>query len=180
MGKKKVIGIIGSPRKDGNTEFLMDKILKLLENDFDIEKIFLKEYNISPCKECYYCMDKNECSINDDMQDFYLKLKDVDVIILASPIFMGGITATLKAFMERTWHLRKGQLKDKMASYILVGRRDIGSGVNEMEEYLSRLKVIKIPGVIGFGMRKGEVSEDEESLRDIQRLSAQIINLSQK
>jgi len=67
-----------------------------------------------------------------------------------------------------------------MASYILVGRRDIGSGVNEMEEYLSRLKVIKIPGVIGFGMRKGEVSNDEESLRDIQRLSAQIINLSQK
>ncbi|MHA1671692.1 MAG: flavodoxin family protein [Promethearchaeota archaeon] len=180
MEKKKVIGIIGSPRENGNTVFLMDKILNLLRNDFDIEKIFLKEYDISPCKECYYCMDKDECSINDDMQDLYLKLKEVDVIILASPIFMGGITATLKAFMERTWHLRKGQLKDKIGSYILVGRRDIGSGVSEMEEYLSRLEVIKIPGVQGFGMRKGEVSKDEECLRDLQRLSAQIINLSQK
>ncbi|MHA1823104.1 MAG: flavodoxin family protein [Promethearchaeota archaeon] len=180
MEKKKAIAIIGSPRKDGNTVFLIDKILDLLKNNFDIEKIFLKDYNISPCKECYYCIDKDECSINDDMQDLYLKLKVVDVIILASPIFMGGITATLKAFMERTWHLRKGQLKGKMGSYIIVGRRDIGSGVSEMEEYLSRLKVIKIPGVIGFGMRKGDVSKDEESLRDLQRLSAQIINLSQK
>ncbi|MHA1107246.1 MAG: flavodoxin family protein [Promethearchaeota archaeon] len=180
MEKKKAIAIIGSPRKDGNTVFLIDKILDLLKNNFDIEKIFLKDYNISPCKECYYCIDKDECSINDDMQDLYLKLKVVDVIILASPIFMGGITATLKAFMERTWHLRKGQLKGKMGSYIIVGRRDIGSGVSEMEEYLSRLKVIKIPGVIGFGMRKGDVSKDEESLRDLQRLSAQIINLNQK
>ncbi|MHA1374918.1 MAG: flavodoxin family protein [Promethearchaeota archaeon] len=152
MEKKKAIAIIGSPRKDGNTVFLIDKILDLLKNNFDIEKIFLKDYNISPCKECYYCIDKDECSINDDMQDLYLKLKVVDVIILASPIFMGGITATLKAFMERTWHLRKGQLKGKMGSYIIVGRRDIGSGVSEMEEYLSRLKVIKIPGVIGFGI----------------------------
>lgn len=180
MEKKKAIAIIGSPRKDGNTVFLIDKILDLPKNNFDIEKIFLKDYNISPCKECYYCIDKDECSINDDMQDLYLKLKVVDVIILASPIFMGGITATLKAFMERTWHLRKGQLKGKMGSYIIVGRRDIGSGVSEMEEYLSRLKVIKIPGVIGFGMRKGDVSKDEESLRDLQRLSAQIINLNQK
>ena len=114
------------------------------------------------------------------MQELYRKLKETQVIILSSPIFMGGITATMKAFMERTWHLRKGQLKDKIGSYIIVGRRDIGSGVSEMEEYLSRLKVIKIPGVMGFGMRKGDVSKDEEALKNIQRLSNQIINLNQK
>ena len=125
-------------------------------------------------------MDNDACSIKDDMQELYTKLKEAQVIVLSSPIFMGGITAIMKAFMERTWHLRKGQLKDKIGSYIIVGRRDIGSGVNEMEEYLSRLKVIKIPGVMGFGMRKGEVSKDEEAFKNIQRLSNQITNLVQK
>jgi len=172
--------IIGSPRKDGNTVFLTNKIVDLLNNYFEIEKVFLPDHNINPCKECYNCMDNDACSIKDDMQELYTKLKEAQVIVLSSPIFMGGITAIMKAFMERTWHLRKGQLKDKIGSYIIVGRRDIGSGVNEMEEYLSRLKVIKIPGVMGFGMRKGEVSKDEEAFKNIQRLSNQITNLVQK
>lgn len=169
--------ILGSPRKDGNTALLTNKILDLLNNNFETEEVFLPDHDINPCKECYYCMDNDECSIKDDMQELYTKLKEAQVIVLSSPIFMGGITATMKAFMERTWHLRKGQLKDKIGSYIIVGRRDIGSGVNEMEEYLSRLKVIKIPGVTGFGMRKRDVLKDEEAFKNIQRLSKQIINL---
>ena len=180
MEKKKGIFIIGSPRKDGNTSFLTNKLVDLLNNNFETEMIFLSDYNISPCKECYYCVENDECSIKDDMQELYTKLKKAQVIILSSPIFMGGITATMKAFMERTWHLRKGQLKGKTGSYIIVGRRDIGSGANEMEEYLSRLQVNKIAGVFGFGFRQGDVSKDEEALKNIQRLSNQIINLNQK
>jgi multimeric flavodoxin WrbA len=180
MEKQKAIGIIGSPRKNGNTAILTNKLLELLKNSFKIEKIFLKDYNINPCKECYYCTENEECSIKDDMQILYPKLKETQVIILSSPIFMGGITSYMKTFMERTWHLRKGQLKGKTGSYIIVGRRDIGSGKNEMEEYLSRLKVNKITGVLGFGFREGDVSTDEEALKDIQRLGNQIINLSRK
>ena len=179
MEKKKAIFIVGSPRKDGNTAFLTNKLVDLLNNNFETEKIFLPDYNISPCKECYYCMDKDECSIKDDMQGLYEKLKEAQVIILSSPIFMGGVTATMKAFMERTWHLRKGQLKGKTGSYIIVGRRDLGSGVNEMEEYLSRLQVYKIAGVFGFGFHQGDVSKDEEALKNIQRLSNQISEMLQ-
>ena len=178
--KAKAIGIIGSPRKNGNTEFLTDKLLNLLKDSFETEKIFLKDFNIRSCEECYYCMDHDECSIKDDMQDLYPKLKEAQVIILSSPIFMGGITSHMRAFMERTWHLRKGQLKDKTGSYIIVGRRNIGAGINEMEEYLSRLKVNKIAGVLGFGLREGDVSKDEEALKDLQKLSEQIINLYQQ
>ncbi|TFG08188.1 MAG: flavodoxin family protein [Promethearchaeota archaeon] len=179
MEKKKAIGIIGSPRKDGNTAYLTDQLLDLLKDEFEIEKIFLKDYDISSCQECYYCMDHDDCSIKDEMQKIYAKLKENQVIILSSPIFMGGITSLMKILMERTWHLRKGQLKDKIGSYIIVGRRDIGAGVNEMEEYLSRLKVNKIAGVLGFGFHKEDVTKDEEALKNIQRLSNQIISLSQ-
>ena len=180
MEKKKVIGINGSPRKNGNTELLIIRLLDLLKDSFEIEKIFLKDYNISSCEECYYCMDHDECSIKDDMQILYSKLKESQVIIFSSPIFMGGITSRLRAFMERTWHLRKGQLKDKTGSYIIVGRRNFGAGINEMEEYLSRLKVNKIAGVLGFGLRERDVSKDEEALKDIQKLSEHIISLYQQ
>lgn len=179
MQKKKVIGIIASPRKNGNTAFLTDRLLSNLEGRFDIEKIYLKDYEINPCEECYHCAEIDECSINDDMADFYKKLKEAQVIILASPIFMGGVTSRMKAFMERTWHLRKGQLKGKTGSYIVVGRRDLGSGVNEMEEYLSRLKLNKLAGVLGFGFQKGAVSEDKEALKNIERLSSQISSLNE-
>lgn len=180
MEKKKALFIVGSPRKEGNTVYLTDQLIDLLRNDFETEKIFLPEYDISPCKECYYCMEKDDCSIKDDMQQLYSKLKEAQVIILSSPIFMGGITATLRAFMERTWHLRKGQLSGKIGSYVIVGRRDLGAGISEMEEYLSRLNVFKIGGVFGFGLKKGDIEADEEALRNIKRLSNQIINLNKK
>ncbi len=179
MEKKKAIGIIGSPRKNGNTTLLTNELLDLLKDSFEIEKIFLKDLNINPCEECYHCMENEECSIKDDMQVLYPKLKEAQVIILSSPIFMGGVNSYMRAFMERTWHLRKGQLKGKTGSYIIVGRRDIGSGTNEMEEYLSRLQVNKIAGVLGFGFYEGDVLKDEEALKNIQRLSSQIISLNQ-
>ncbi len=178
MEKKKALFIIGSPRKDGNTAFLTDKLIDSLNDKYIIERIFLTDYNISPCKECYYCMDKDECSIDDDMQQLYIKLNESKLIILSSPIFMGGVSARMKAFMERTWHLRRGQLMGKTGSYILVGRRDFGSGINEMEEYLSRLKLNKVPGVLGFGFRKGDVSQDDEALKSIDRLCKQILNFN--
>ena len=180
MEKQNAIGIIGSPRKNGNTAILTDELLELLKDNFEIEKIFLKDYDINSCKECYFCVENEECAIKDDMQVLYTKLKDAQVIILSSPIFMGGVTSYMKAFMERTWHLRKGQLKGKTGSYIIVARRDIGSGKNEMEEYLSRIKVNKITGVLGFGFHEGEIIKDEEALEDVHRLRSQIINLNQK
>jgi len=152
----------------------------LLKNEFEVEKIFLQNYDINPCKECYYCMDKDECAIKDDMQRLYPKLKEAKVIILSSPIFMGGLSAILRTFMERTWHLRKGQLSGKIGSYIIVGRRNLGVGISEAEEYFSRLKMYKIAGVFGFGLWQGDVATDEEAMNNIKVLSNQIINLSKK
>jgi multimeric flavodoxin WrbA len=173
----KILGILGSPRRDGNTAYLLEELGKKLDNNNDVEIIFLRDYDISPCKECYYCVEHDECSIKDDMQQMYEKLKQTDLIILSSPIFMGGITSRLRAFMERTWHLRKGQLMGKAGTYLIVGRRDIGSGIHEMEEYLSRLMVNKIPGVVGYGLKKGDVKEDTEAMKDLSRLVKQIVNL---
>ena len=173
----KAIGIVGSPRNDGNSAFLLKKVLSGLEEKFEIESIFLKDINIKPCEACHSCIENGECIIDDDMQELYSKLKKTKVIILSSPVHMGGITSRLRIFMERMWHLRKGQLKDKIGSYIVVGRRDIGTCVNEMEGFLSRLQVTKIPGVIGYGFNKGDIKKDDEALKNAQSLANKINNL---
>ncbi|MBD3227755.1 MAG: hypothetical protein GF329_06165 [Candidatus Lokiarchaeota archaeon] len=173
----KVIGIIGSPRKDGNTTYLMKRVLEVLDNNFETEMIFLKELDINPCEGCHSCVNKGNCIIEDDMQLIFEKLKKSSVILLSSPVYMGGTTSRLRIFMERTWHLRKGQLKNKIASYIVVGRRDLGVAVNEIEEYFSRIKALKLSGIIGYGFEKNDINKDHESLNNVARLSNQILNL---
>jgi multimeric flavodoxin WrbA len=172
----KAIGISGSPHKNGNSVYLIKEVLKTLESVFDTELIFLKNYDIKPCNGCQSCDKNGICVIEDDMQILYTKIKDSRVIILSSPSYMGGVTSRLRIFMERTWHLRKGQLDGKIGSYIVVGRRRLGAAGYEIEEYLSRLGLTKFPGVTGFAYKKGDISKDKEALKDAKRLGRQILD----
>jgi len=173
----KVIGIVGSPHKNGNSDFLLKEVLKILEPVFDTELIFLKNYDIKPCNGCHSCDKNGKCIIEDDMQKLYPKTKNSKVIILSSPSYMGGATSRLRIFMERTCHLRKGQLEGKIDSFIVVGRRKLGALIFEMEEYLSKLRLTKLPGVLGFAFKKGDILKDKEAIKDVKRLGKQIINI---
>ena len=175
----KALGVIGSPRKDGNTAYLLKKTLEVLEEgDAETETIFLKDYEINPCGDCSeYCEKHNECKIKDGMQELFVKLRESHLIILASPTYMGGITSRMRAFMERTWPLRKGQLKDKIGTSIVVGRRDIGVSILEMSEYFDRMKIIKIPGIFGYAFEKDDILEDQEAIKSSERLGKQLLDL---
>jgi multimeric flavodoxin WrbA len=176
------LGIIGSPRKDGNTAYLLKKTLGVLEKgNVETETIFLKDYRINPCGDCSeYCEKHNKCKIKDGMQEMSVKLRECDIIILASPTHMGGITSRMRAFMERTWPLRKGQLKDKIGTSIVGGRREIGVSVLEMSEYFDRMKIIKIPGILGYAFEKDDILEDQEAIKSSERLGDQLLNLIKK
>lgn len=111
----KVLGIFGSPRRGGNTEILLEEILKGAEKEgAEAGRISLTDYAITPCKECHGCDQTGQCVILDDMQKIYPKLLESDIIILASPIFFYGVTAWAKALIDRSQALwaRKYLLKD--------------------------------------------------------------------
>jgi multimeric flavodoxin WrbA len=98
----KVLGIGGSPRKGGNSDSLLDMALKgAREEGAEIEKIILNELAIKPCQECGGCYETGACIIDDDMQIIYDKLAQVHGLIVASPIFFSGISAQLKAMIDR-------------------------------------------------------------------------------
>jgi multimeric flavodoxin WrbA len=139
--------------------------------------VFLADIDIHPCAGCHSCQTNGACCIEDGMAALYPKLLEADVILLASPAYMGGIASRMQAFMERTWPLRKGQLAGKLASYIVAGRRRIGMATGVMEEYFTRLGVTKLPQVLGFAFESGEVEQDREAVAQAERLAADVGDL---
>jgi multimeric flavodoxin WrbA len=98
----KVLGLFGSPRRRGNTDFLLEEMLRGVQSEgAEIEKIFLSEWDISGCRECLRCEIDGNCVIQDQMQKLYPKLLQADYIILASPIFFYGVTAQAKRMIDR-------------------------------------------------------------------------------
>jgi multimeric flavodoxin WrbA len=111
----KVLGIYGSPRRGGNTEILLEESLKGAEKEgAKVERLYLSDFAITPCKECHGCDTIGKCILLDDMEKIYPKLLEADVLILASPIFFYGVTAWAKALIDRSQALwaKKYLLKD--------------------------------------------------------------------
>ncbi|MDQ5985098.1 MAG: putative NAD(P)H-dependent FMN-containing oxidoreductase YwqN [Syntrophus sp. SKADARSKE-3] len=102
--EKKVLVILGSPRKKGNSAILADQIAKGAKfAKAKVETIYLQEKNIAPCKACFACQKKASkgCSIKDDMQELYPKLIDADAWVIASPVYWFTMSAQTKIFMDR-------------------------------------------------------------------------------
>lgn len=98
-----ILGILGSPRRSGNTELLLDAVLEgAAEASAEVEKFALAEKKISPCIECGGCDETGICVQKDDMESLYAKIAAADVVVLASPIFFYNITAYTQAVVERS------------------------------------------------------------------------------
>ena len=96
-----ILGISGSPRKQA-TEYVLNKALSMLEEKgFETEFFGSRGKTINPCKHCDYCMRKKECIQKDDMQDLYPLITEAEGIIMATPVYNGGLSAQLKAIMDR-------------------------------------------------------------------------------
>jgi multimeric flavodoxin WrbA len=98
----KILGIMGSPRMKGNTDLLLDEALRGAESaGAEVEKMVVDKLKITPCREYYQCVKDGNCVIRDDMDTVYAKLLEAEGIIVASPIFFYGLTAQLKALIDR-------------------------------------------------------------------------------
>ena len=111
----KVLGIFGSPRRQGNSDTLMHAFLQgAAEAGALVEEVFLRDLKISPCLEIYHCFKDGTCPIKDEMRGLYDKLVEADVVALGSPVFFYSVSAQAKAMIDRTQALwaRRYVLKD--------------------------------------------------------------------
>ncbi len=99
-----VLGLQGSPVKNGSTDYLLSEFMKEAAKFGVSQKtIRITDYNIKPCIGCGYCEKKGVCSISDDDMALYIYplLKKADIVAIASPVFFYGVTAQLKAAIDR-------------------------------------------------------------------------------
>jgi multimeric flavodoxin WrbA len=110
-----ILGLQGSPRKKGNTNFLLSTFLQAAEQKGAATRIIsVAESNILPCKEYVVCEKKGTCPIDDDLAaEGYGLLRQAEVVVLASPIFFYNMPSQLKALVDRcqVFWARKYRLK---------------------------------------------------------------------
>lgn len=175
----KVIGIVGSPRKNGNTELLTGHTLRVIaEEGLETELVRLAGREIRPCNACMICKQEERCSIEDDFFPLYLKMKAADGIILASPVYYGSATAMLKALMERVGYLARHNgepFQGKVGGPLVVARR---AGKNFTFAQLTlwfQILGFYIPGSsywnVAFGLQKGEVTGDHEGMTTAEKFA---------
>ena len=130
----KVLGIAGSPRRDSNTDLLLSEVARgAVNKGAEVKTIVLNDLKITPCQHYDYCLKTGECKIKDDMQMVYRELEEADRIGLASPIQFMGLTAQMKAMIDRCQALwaRKyvlkvpplGNRQERKGLFVSVGGR---------------------------------------------------------
>jgi multimeric flavodoxin WrbA len=104
MQNVRVLGIIGSPRRRGNTETLVEEVLRgAKEAGAEVEKVVLSELDIAPCRACDDCLALGYCTQEDDMAALLDKMENSHVWVLGTPVYWWGPTAQFKAYLDR-WY----------------------------------------------------------------------------
>jgi multimeric flavodoxin WrbA len=169
----KVLGIVGSPRKGGNTEIMLEEALAAArEAGAETEIVRIADKNIAPCDACYSCRKTGVCKIKDDMQPIYKQLEAADGVFFATPVYFYSVTAQLKTVIDRMFlQLGTGGMRGKVAAPIITARR-VGAGQTRtlLYGFFIAQGMVAISGAIGYGREKGEVRQGVGGRRETMAL----------
>jgi len=179
-----ILGICGSPRKQA-TEYVLQEALSMMEEKgFETEFFTVRGKNIGPCRHCDYCMRKKECILKDDMYEVYPLIQEAEGLIMATPIYNGGLSANLKAVMDRCRALGAVDfnfLQYKVGMGIAIGGDRAGGQELAMQQILTYYILNGAIPVSGgaFGANLGAnfwsqdtlegVKSDEEGFRSLRK-----------
>jgi len=108
----KIMGFVGSPRKNSNVDLLMDKVIEGAKSiqDVDVEKIYLYDADIKYCTGCMVCTPlkgSRDCPIKDDMVGVCQRMQEADAFIFGSPNHGHTLSAAMTNFLSRMQALLK-------------------------------------------------------------------------
>ena len=185
----KIVGIVGSPRRDGNTEFMVKKTLSEIEEaDIETELITLYDKDISYCVGCDSCKSSGKCVIDDDMQLISQKVRDADGVVMGSPVYFGDMTGLAKTFIDRLRPLRNNHdFKFKVCGAVSTG----GFRNGGQETTISSIHdFFLIQGGIVVGDNRptahfgatgvGNTSDDEIASQTCQNLATRMVEVVKK
>jgi multimeric flavodoxin WrbA len=181
----KAVAFNGSPRKGGNTELLLQKVLEpIKEAGIETELIQVGGTNIKGCRACFGCMkSKNrKCVFDDDKLNEWLeKAFEADAIIIGSPTYFAAMTAETKALIDRLGFValaNGGLLSRKVGAAVVAVRRGGATSVQDSINHMFLMSRVIVPGStywnMGYGLEKGEAGNDDEGLRNMKDLGETI------
>jgi len=186
-----VLGFQGSPRKKGNTSFLLSAFMKAAEElGAQTRIIDVAQKNIIPCKEYVVCEKKGYCPIDDDLKtEIYPLIRQAEVIVLASPIFFYNMTAQLKAVVDRcqTFWARKYKFKlsdpakkTKRGFFLSVGAtrgKNLFEGLQLTAQYFFDAIDAQLAGSLTYRNIEGpkDMAKHPTVLADVEKAAAAVI-----
>jgi len=185
--KKKIMIVLGSPRKKGNSAKLAELVAKgAKEGGAKVETFYLNGMNIKPCQACMKCQKENAkgCAIRDDMQSLYPKLREADGVVIASPVYWFTMSAQTKLFMDRCFALpayAKAPFAGKRIA-IAMSYADadpfVSGCVNALRTFQDAFNYTKsrIVGMIyGSAFGAGEIRANEALLKEAETLGKNLV-----
>lgn len=191
----KVVGIVGSPRNNSNTETILRQALsRLAEEGLETELITLADKRIEHCDACYLCVrgkpeQRGRCDkFDDDFPAVFEKMKAADGIIIGAPSYVAGVASKAKALLDRisiVGHVDK-PLARKVGGPIVLSRR-AGQTMSLGQVLLwFMLNDMIVPGsvnptvvIAGKGGAR-DALQDEEGLRIVERFASNMSWLLKK
>ena len=118
-----ILILSGSPRKGGNTDLLVEAFVKGASQKHHVEVVSVHDYKVNPCMGCNACFknEANACVQNDDMSLIYEKMSRADMLVIASPVYFYGLSAQLKAVIDRFHNPIRDTFRLKKMALLLVG-----------------------------------------------------------
>ena len=187
----KVIAFNGSARKDSNTAILINYVLEELQSEgIETELFQLAGKKLHGCKGCYQCFinqDRN-CAFKDDIANECIeKMIEADGVILGSPVYVADVSPEMKALIDRTCMVTKangGMLKHKAGAGVVAVRRAGSVRTMDSINHLFFITEMIVPGSsywnMAFGLEKGDVEKDDEGIRTMKDLGANMAWLLKK
>jgi multimeric flavodoxin WrbA len=181
----KILAINGSPRRSGNTAYIIKVLLKELANlNFEVEIYDLAGSNINGCMACYKCFaQKNgKCAITNDPVNLCIeKIKESDALILGSPTYFANVTSEMKAFIDRVGMVSRANnslFKRKVGVGLVAMRKSGGTqAFNLMNDFFLSNQMI-VPGAdyanVVCGGQPGSVESDREGLENLKTLAGNV------
>ena len=192
----KVLGISGSPRAGGNTDIILGRALEgVTSQGAETESLFVRDMNISFCRGCRSCSKTGECVIDDDVKRIFSIFKDINHMILASPIFFYGLPAQLKALIDRAQHAWSNKYilkrdfvpkkKDKRKGLFLgvgatKGKRLFEGSILTVKYFFDAIDIEYAGEVLVRGVdKKGEISKYPEYLENAYQAGRELVESSE-
>ncbi len=181
VNKTRVLGIVGSPRRGGNTELMVDEVLAgAKEAGAEIHKLILNEMNIGHCQGCNGCSNEGQCKHKDDMQIINEEMKKSTAFVYGTPIYYWGPTSIFKTFSDRLLATsRLGYIKGKKLAFVIplggsepVARHTVGM-LTDAGNYRGAVIVGKVvsPGTLDLG----EIKQKPGKLKEAFELGKKLV-----